>query len=93
MATKTEAEKEIDSLKADLHTLREDIAKLTEAFKRQGTEQAKARYQQAKATAEDYGEQARKVADDVGHRIEERPLTSVLSAFGIGFIVGRLLDR
>jgi ElaB/YqjD/DUF883 family membrane-anchored ribosome-binding protein len=37
--------------------------------------------------------QSRQALDDLTDSIEERPLASVLIAFGVGMLIGRLLDR
>jgi len=36
---------------------------------------------------------AEDVYETFGKEVEERPLTSVLTAFGVGFVVGMLLDH
>jgi len=77
---------EMEQLKSDLASLRKDVAALTEAYKDRGVERAR-------ATAEGVRDQASQAAQTVSHQIEDRPYTSVLSAFGIGLIIGRLLDR
>ncbi len=86
-------EKDIDSLKADLNALRSDLAALTESLKERGYHEARARFDKAKAQASEAREQAAQMAGNVGHQIEERPLTSVLTAFGVGFVLGKLLGR
>ena len=35
----------------------------------------------------------RQALDDLTDRIEERPLASILIAFGVGLLFGRMLDR
>lgn len=77
---------ELEKLKSDLATLRRDVASLTETLKERGTARAR-------ATAEGMRDQATQAAQTVGHQIEDRPYTSVLTAFGIGLVIGRLLDR
>ena len=77
---------ELDKLKADLATLRRDVSSLTEALRERGTARAR-------AAADGVRDQATQAAQTVSHQIEDRPYTSVLTAFGIGLVIGRLLDR
>ena len=37
--------------------------------------------------------QAEGQAEQVGSHIKERPFTSVLSAFGVGLLIGKLISR
>jgi ElaB/YqjD/DUF883 family membrane-anchored ribosome-binding protein len=41
----------------------------------------------------DAKDQGRQALDDLADRIEERPVSSVLIAFGVGVLLGRLFDR
>ncbi len=77
---------DLEKLKADLAALRQDVVALTEAFRDRGV-------QRARASAEGVRDQATHAAETMTHQIEERPYTSVLTAFGIGLVIGRLLDR
>lgn len=77
---------DLEKLKADLAALRKDVVSLTEAFRDRGVERAR-------MGAEGVREQATHAAQTMSHQIEDRPYTSVLAAFGIGLVIGRLLDR
>lgn len=95
---------EIDQLKSDLRTLREDFSKLgkdafaatrksAESAGEVAKEQARRRLNQlgdAWDTTKDRGIAAR---HDVERCIEEHPLTSVMIALGVGVVIGKLLDR
>ena len=95
--------KEIDALKADIARLREDIVGLTDAVKGAASENvsdAKTRAEERmhKAWAEierriegllDEGKATFNTAEQ---NIGEHPVGSVLTAFGIGFIIAKLLD-
>lgn len=89
----TPENKEVDQLKAELDSLRKDFTQLTDTFKQMSREQVQAGTDQARDSAQQLGNQARDAAQNVEQEISARPLTSVLAAFGIGFIVGKLLDR
>ena len=53
----------------------------------------KAAYETVKDQASKAREQTVRAAEAVGEEIEARPLTSVAIAFGLGFLVGKLLER
>lgn len=93
----TEVDKELDQLKSDVATLREDMATLIDTMKAAGMEQGREAYDRAYSRARQAGERVRERAGEaygvVGREVEDRPLTSVLVAFGTGFVVGMLLDR
>jgi ElaB/YqjD/DUF883 family membrane-anchored ribosome-binding protein len=96
MAT-DEINKELNQLKSDIADLREDMASLVKALKDAGIDQGRQAYDRAYERARRAGESVRERADEAygafGKEVEERPLTSVLAAFGTGFVVGMLLDR
>jgi ElaB/YqjD/DUF883 family membrane-anchored ribosome-binding protein len=91
MAT-TEISRDIDKLRSDMDGIRKDVASIARALKDLGT----AKKQQAFSRAEELTGRVRQRAEDAGermsHEVEERPLTSVLTAFGIGFLLGKLFD-
>lgn len=95
---------ELDTLKKDMARLREDMEALTLALRSDAetaTEDQRAAVRRfgetAKARARLYGERAAGYGRDgwgqIEHQIEERPLTSMLMAFGLGMVLGKLLDR
>ncbi|HET6725372.1 MAG TPA: hypothetical protein VFH85_05150 [Gammaproteobacteria bacterium] len=86
-------EKDIHALKGDVDALRSDIKSLAESIKRQAESQARAGYARAREAGEKVRHQAERGAAAVEEQIEERPLISVLTAFGVGFVLGKLLDR
>jgi len=51
------------------------------------------RCRQSRQRAGEAREQADEWVADLGEHIEQRPFGSVLMAFGVGFVVGKLLDR
>ena len=104
MAEKHDAASDMDRIKDDLSTLRADFGELVSAAMDMGKHQAgtakekleagvahlkKAAYKTAKQ-ARAKGEEAVETAQET---IAERPLTSVLIAFGAGVLVAKLLDR
>lgn len=88
---------ELKKLKSDIADLRSDVASLVRTLKDAGLEQGQQAYDQAYERARQAGESVRARAEDAydafGKEVESRPLTSVLTAFGVGFVVGMLLDH
>ena len=83
---------DVDKLKADMEELRKDVSAIARTLKDLGA----AKRDDLFARVEEVGEQARKRAsaaeERVSREIEERPFASVLTAFGVGFVIGKLLD-
>jgi len=101
-------EEEFDTLEADLDTLRKDISSLVRSFGDAATDEVKTRGRRARAAVGHVTDRAGEVWDDATNeasrrgrqgvaaleqRIEERPFTSVLVAFGIGVLIGKLINR
>ena len=95
--------KEMDALKADIAKLREDIVGLTSAVKGAASENmtdAKARAEERMHKVwEDIEERLEGLLDEgkatfnkAERNVGEHPVGSVLTAFGIGFIIAKLLD-
>jgi ElaB/YqjD/DUF883 family membrane-anchored ribosome-binding protein len=97
-------EEELDTLKAGLETLRKEISSFGDA----ATDEIKTRGRHARAAVGRATDRASEVWEDatseasrrgregiasLEHQIDERPFISVLVAFGIGVVVGRLIDR
>lgn len=96
--------KEFDVLKKDMTELRSDLRKLVES----GGDMAGDAVQAARVKLEQEAErlmerlqgaaagvkgQGGKMLHDMEDRIEDRPLASVLTTFGVGFAIGWLLGR
>lgn len=96
--------REMQSLRADLAKLREDLAGIAGALKDAGHEKAQGARESLADLLSSVREELRgalgqardagkKSVETVGHEIEQRPLTSLLTAFGVGFVLAKLLDR
>ncbi|MDR6292665.1 ElaB/YqjD/DUF883 family membrane-anchored ribosome-binding protein [Inquilinus ginsengisoli] len=103
MATRN-LDQELDTLRADLGKIRDDIASLARTLGDAATAEAKAggaRINEAAHAAKDraqrFAESARTQGEDsiaaLEERIEQNPITSILVAFGVGLVIGKLLDR
>jgi ElaB/YqjD/DUF883 family membrane-anchored ribosome-binding protein len=101
-------EYEFDTLKAGLDTLRKEIGSLASSFGDTATDEVKTRGRRARAVVGRAADRAGEVWDDatneasrrgregfaaVEQQIEERPFISVLVAFGIGLVIGKLINR
>ena len=94
---------ELDALKADIAQLRTDIANLTTAVKDVASEKVNATREDAQQRAQnawddierrlnDVLDQGRETASGIEDKITEHPGGRVLTAFGLGFIIAKLMD-
>ena len=103
MATRN-LDQELDTLRADLGKIRDDIAALTRTLGDAAAAEAKAggaRLNEAAHAAKDHAQRFADSARAQGEegiaaleqRIEQNPFSSILIAFGVGLVIGKLLDR
>ncbi|HEY0292603.1 MAG TPA: hypothetical protein VGC51_09740 [Hansschlegelia sp.] len=85
------------ALNADIAALKDDVSRLTDTISTlladgAATARSAARegVDKAAAVAGDAKERAVAAADDLSATIEQNPLTSVLIALGVGYVVGAL---
>lgn len=103
MATETNLQEELETLKADVAKLRSDVGDLLDILKSLGAEKVN----NAKDALDDELEKRRQEIRDAlagarargertAHAVEgeiaEHPLSSIMAAFGIGFLIAKLLD-
>jgi ElaB/YqjD/DUF883 family membrane-anchored ribosome-binding protein len=101
-------EEEFDTLKAGLDTLRKDISSLVSSFGDAATDEVRTRGRRARTAVGRVTDRASEVWDDatdeasrrgreaaaaLEQQIEKRPFISVLVAFGIGVVIGKLINR
>jgi len=84
-SAKAELDQDVESLKEDLQQIKEDIALLADNLR--GRASTKLREAKASAQAE-YEEKL----DSLEQCIQEKPLTTVLAAFGIGLLLGKIFS-
>lgn len=88
---------DLDAIRDDIDMLRKDLARLMEHVKSGAlhniagqvedmSDEARRLYNRALAEGE-------RGADALARQVEERPLTTLLIAFGLGFIGGRMVLR
>ncbi len=91
MAT-TEISRDIDKLKSDMDEIRKDVASIARALKDLGNAKRQEAYDKAGQFADRARSRAHEYEERMGQEIEERPFASILTAFGIGFVIGKLFD-
>lgn len=84
---------ETEALKKDMDQLRRDLSALTEAVKRTSQQRAQEGVHAAREKFDEVRQQAAGQADQFGEQIKSRPFTSVLTAFGVGLLLGKLVSR
>ena len=93
MADTANYEKNLDQLRADFDALRSDVSSLVQTLKSEAIDHAQVGMDKLKHAGGQAADQVRVGAAAVERQIEDRPLTSVLAAFGIGFIIGKLMEK
>ncbi len=85
-------DKDIEDLKAQIDDLRNDLSGIADALKKLSGSAVDEGTDRVRRASEKARDKARDTIGAFESEIEERPLTSVATAFGIGFILGKLLD-
>ena len=92
----TSFDSDLSTVKSDLGKLRSDIAALKDSFQSFASERVRTKINSAQETVDQWTEKARtrsrESLEDLATEIEERPLTSIFLAFGLGVILGRVFD-
>jgi ElaB/YqjD/DUF883 family membrane-anchored ribosome-binding protein len=97
-------QKDLEALKEDMAQLRSDLAELTQRLVETGRDEVGTARNRVRARARNLGQELRETLNDTGERglktvesveqlMAERPMVSLLAAFGLGLFVGKLLDR
>ncbi|KAA5606302.1 DUF883 family protein [Roseospira marina] len=105
--TDAQLRKDLDQLRNDMTQIMSDVRTLAQERREQATSSARAYKDRVNDTVRDYSEKAgdtvrhygeqasaqgARAADYASRQIESQPFTSVIAAFGIGVLAGRLLD-
>ncbi len=104
MANDRSVDQELSSLKDDLGQLRQDMVALTRALADSAEGGAREVAERVRTMAVKTQAEAGRLSraalaqgeqgfDAVAAQIEQRPLTSILISFGVGLVIGKLLDR
>jgi ElaB/YqjD/DUF883 family membrane-anchored ribosome-binding protein len=84
--TQKELQEQLDSLRKDLSEIRHLVKSLASEYAEEGKEHLRASANRAQA-------QAKETLADVEGEIQSHPLSSVAIAFGVGVLIGKLLNR
>jgi hypothetical protein len=88
---------DFEAIRADIETLRKDLGRLMEHVKSGAFQNVAGRFEEISGDARRLYDQARaggeRSAEALVRQVEERPLATLLVAFGLGFIGGRLIRR
>ena len=90
MASDNDAENDLTRIASDIQALKEDLARLVDHLKTGATETVSS---EASRLYETLTTEGQRQAAALAHSVEEKPLASVLIAFAIGFVGGRILMR
>ena len=83
-------EKELDALRGEFDKIKEDIKKDIAAIAKSASRSGTKIYDELKDGAVSRG---REGLATVEQQVMERPVTSLLVAFGVGLVLGKLFDR
>lgn len=78
----TDTQRDVEDLKSEFADLKSQVSHLAKTVGRMSGD-----------TVEKGRERTREAVGAVEHQISDRPLTSVSTALGVGFVIGRLLNR
>ncbi len=103
-ARDTDGEKDLAALREDLTRLREDIASIKSTIAGIGKRRADEAKEAGSAKLGELRDELEQFGDNMyarGHdalagverTVHDRPLTSLLAAFGVGLIMSRIMDR
>ncbi len=90
MASDNNADSDLNRIASDVQALKDDLARLLEHLKTGATDTVSG---EATRLYETLTTEGQRQAAALAHSVEERPLASVLIAFAIGFVGGRILLR
>lgn len=104
MVVEADVSKELEVLRGDLGKLRHDVAELMETIRynvgnrmqaaRAGaSEETKLLGKEVREVVHEAQERGRKVFLEVEHRVQERPVVSLMTALGVGILLGMITDQ
>jgi ElaB/YqjD/DUF883 family membrane-anchored ribosome-binding protein len=84
---------EVARLRRDLEELRTEVSSLLDSMSDSGARGAREAWDRARRAGESLHEEIEALQQQAERKIGDYPLTSVFSSFGLGFLIGLLLDR
>lgn len=91
MATATD--KELQELRAEFSALKSELSDMGKTLSELAKSAADESRGRIRSAADQSRQQARETWGAFENEVEERPMTSLAIALGVGFILGKLLDR
>lgn len=89
--------RDIDTLRRDLGRLQSDLQSLTRAVSQDARLKTRGAFEDISEQADDVARRTRRAyqhgVSEVSHEIERHPFASLLTAAGLGFVVGTLARR
>lgn len=87
------AERDYEQLRAEMEKLRADVSSLNKAVHEVVSSWSADAKDAAKRSAAKVEAKAKESLDAVAHQVEERPITTLATAFGVGIVLGLILNR
>lgn len=84
--------RDVDRLRGEIDEMRKDLKTLTRAMRDTGVEKGKEALDQVEYLRKRARKHASRAEARLERGIEERPIVSVVAAFGVGFLLAKLLD-
>lgn len=88
-----QTQKDFDAIREDMQALRADLDTLTRSLGDLAGEKADRAKVNVRQAGERVQQGARQARDTVSGQVEERPMTALFSAFGIGMVLGAVIGR
>jgi ElaB/YqjD/DUF883 family membrane-anchored ribosome-binding protein len=87
------ANEELAKLRKDIETLQSDVGSLLEALKSRSVEEGRDAMERAKKAGQALKSEAADLKERAEGHASEHPITTLLTSFGLGFVIGTLFDR
>jgi len=87
-----EISRDVDRLRSEIDEMRKDLKTLTRTLRDASAEKGKEALDQVEYLRRKAGKHAARAEKRLERGIEERPIVSVVAAFGVGFLLAKLLD-
>ena len=89
----TSVENDLKELKSEYASLKSDIGEMSKTLSKLGRDGLAQGRDRVYSATEQSRERAKETWGKFEHEIEERPITSLAVALGVGFVLGKLLSR
>lgn len=89
----TATEKDIKELRQEYASLKSDLSEMSETLSSLARDGVAEGRERVRGVAKQSRKQAREAWDVVENELEDRPITSLAVALGIGFVLGKVLSR